>query len=245
LKLTGGLSDIDQPLKMFTPSFYRKMDAAVTGTFSVEYSNARTGALLRKISVKDARARHSASSNVVTLEYRQSGRDATLFLPLSDGLRVCSSLVSEGRFSVRAQIGNEAVTFFAAKADPAESRLFTECVRTRTRVDPAAVRASRVAAAANRARLEQNNRDNLLCGFLRVGQAAPVGSSQPSPAVSSVVSSGAAATQLSSEQAAVVALIRGGTSVFFTGGAGTGKSVVLSALRSQVCAQNIASMWEH
>ena len=212
----------------------------------MEYANARTGAMTRRTTAKDAILRHSAATNCVVAEYSlPGGRSCTLLLPLSDGLRLFSTLVGEGRFSVRAQIGNETATFLASKAEPTEAALFVECVRERKRLDPAAARASRAAIAAARTRAEEAGRNNLMAGFARAvqGQAVP-GASSSSARGAGVGSAAtlppATSAQLSDEQAAVVELIKGGTSVFFTGGAGTGKSVVLSALRATLPASTTA-----
>lgn len=226
------------------------MDATVrAGSLVIEYADARSGALLRRTTAKDALLKHSASRNSVVAEFTvPGGRSCALLLPLAEGLKVFSSLISEGRFSVRAQIGIETATFLASKADAAEAQLFVDCVRERKRVDPAAFRAARAAVAAARARAEQSGRDNLLSGFVRAVQGAAVASRSASEIAQGGQSAGAApraaapapSATLSDEQAAVVELIRTGTSVFFTGGAGTGKSVVLSALRATLPAATTA-----
>jgi hypothetical protein len=192
------------------------------------------------------------------VEAAASGRK--LVLSLARGFSLHASAASEGRLSVCAGAGTGAAgprwLLMISGASAPQLRLLATCVR-----EDRLATAAEVAAAARHAKAEaaavaaaaaaaDGYADDLLAGAsLRSARPppAPEGSTVLRAPFSSLSAAAAAAAadepELSAEQRAVVSAVlarpRGG--VFFTGPAGTGKSLVLHALRRAVPSAHFAA----
>jgi hypothetical protein len=172
-------------------------------------------------------------------------------LPLTAGFTVHVNSLSAGMMSVRTRA--PPALLMLRNGAPVELRLLATCLRegrAATRAEVDAARAAVEGASRKGGAAASRESDDLLAGvqITRTAPPPPEGrstivargtgdvpsSSSSASASSSSSPSPAAATTLTVEQNAVLDAVREGHSVFFTGSAGTGKSLVLTLLRRQL-----------
>lgn len=160
-------------------------------------------------------------------------------LSLANGYNLYTSNMSMGKLTLRSR--QPAVMIMVSDAAPALLRLFVTCLQqdrlpTATEID----RTKPQPAGEVEPPLETI--EELMGGKLtqRKPQKSEILSKSAPPIPSSSSSSSAPRPSLTSEQQGVLDAVASGSSVFFTGSAGTGKSLVLQELKRQLNAQTTA-----
>ena len=238
------------------------MDAAVRScTVTFEYTDGQSGAVLRRKQLRSAHVLHQSRRGRLVVE---ASREASLFLPLDGTHKTHATFVSEGKLSIWS--GTASCWCRISGAKPAECRSLIDCIVSGKQQKPVAVvaRADRpsssptsvVKAAALNALfdapilntaparpLQQQSHQQQMKPPKPQQQLQQVAYESESDASTVAPPSSVQQQQpavLTEEQRSVVRCAALGTSVLFTGSAGTGKTLILQELRRLIPASAIA-----